>query len=312
MAAPRFAPVPGVTHASRDELVALRRQLPRRLVPPMDRSHSARAGGQVSIARGRGMDYRESRIYQPGDDVRRMDWRLTARSGRLHTKLFQEEREKRLWVVLDTNASMQFGTRRRFKSAQGARAAALAVWLGVATGMQVGLEMYGTREALVRPGAGARGALGVIHALGEAPAGKYPHANEPLSRALQRMARHARGGSQVLIISDGASLDDQAAARLLALARHAHVRVLVVADALETDLVPPGQYPLAWQQGVRNVDLQTRSARTQFRQVLGEQAHRLQQLAAELGLPCRRIDTACEPMHDVAALMGIALGGRGR
>jgi uncharacterized protein (DUF58 family) len=258
------------------------------------------------------MDYRESRAYQPGDDVRRMDWRLTARSGRLHTKLFQEEREKRLWVVLDTNASMQFGTRRRFKAAQGARAAALAVWLGVATGMQVGLEMYGTRDAHIRPAAGARGALAVIHALGEAPADLQQQTHEPLSKALQRMARHARGGSQVLIISDGASLDEDAGTRLVALSRQAHVRVLVVADALETELVPPGQYPLAWQEGVRNVALQTRSARTRFRQSLGHDASRLQQLAGTLRLPCRRIDTACEPLDAVAALMGIALGGRGR
>jgi uncharacterized protein (DUF58 family) len=312
MAATRYQAVPGITHATREELIALRRQLPRRLEAPMDRVHGPRAGTQSSVMRGRGMDYRESRAYQPGDDVRRLDWRLTARSGRLHTKLFQEEREKRLLVVLDTNASMQFGTRCRFKSAQAARAAALAVWLGVASDMQVGLALFGDRSVLVRPGAGARGALGVIQALGAAPPQPVRQAREPLSRALQRITRLARGGSQVVIISDGDSLDDDAAARLVALRRHAHVRILVVADALESELVPPGTYPLAWQDGVRSVALESRAARTRFRDALGRAPRRLQHLAGKLGLPCRRIDTAGEPLHAVAELMGITLGARGR
>lgn len=302
----------GITYASRNELVALRRQLPRKLAAPMDRLSSQRAGTQAAVMRGRGMDYRESRAYQPGDDVRRMDWRLTARSGRLHTKLFQEERERSLLVVLDTSASMQFGTRRRFKSVQAARAAAIAAWLGVATGMQVGLEMYGQRSDLVRPRAGTRGALAMMHVLGQDDAPSPSETAAPLSAALRRIARHAHGGSQVLVISDGGSLDDEARSSLLALRRHAHVRVLVVADALESALPAPGRYPLSWQKRVRAIELETRAARVRFREALGRGPRRLEQLAGELGLRCRRIDTEVEPVRAVAELLGISLGGRGR
>lgn len=302
----------GITRASRAELVALRGQLPRSLAAPMDRLHTPRAGIQASVMRGRGMDYRESRAYQPGDDVRRMDWRLTARSGRLHTKLFQEEREQSLMVLLDTHASMQFGTQRRFKSVQGARAAALASWLGVATGMQVGLELFGTQDLMLRPRAGARGALAVIQALSDETRDAAGGAGRPLSGALQRIARLARGGTQVLLISDGGSLDEAARTALVALRKHAHVRVLVVADALESTLAPSGRYPLAWQDRVRTVDLDTRGARTRFRDALGRAPDRLESLAGELGLPCRRIDTVSDPLQSVAQLMGIQLGRRAR
>lgn len=113
----------GRVSVSLAELLAQRARAARKPLP-LRRSRAAPAGPQASRVHGRGMDYAESRAYQPGDDVRRLDWRLTARSGKLHTKLFQEEREGRLLVLLDTHASMRFGTRARFKSVQAARAAA--------------------------------------------------------------------------------------------------------------------------------------------------------------------------------------------
>jgi uncharacterized protein (DUF58 family) len=95
------------------------------------RVSSVPAGAHGSRFRGRGVDYRESRIYQPGDDIRHMDWRVTARSGRPHTKLFEEERERSVLLIVDQNPSLHFGTRVRFKSVQLARAAALVAWATV-------------------------------------------------------------------------------------------------------------------------------------------------------------------------------------
>src|SRR5690606_30309855 len=80
------------------------------------------------------MEYAESREYAPGDEVRHIDWRVTARSGRPHTKMFQAERERLTLVVADTAPALYFGTRVRFKSVQAARAAAMATWVGVRDG----------------------------------------------------------------------------------------------------------------------------------------------------------------------------------
>lgn len=100
----------GRTRVNLDELIGLRARVAHSALVPSE-SHAARAGQQSSRLYGRGMDYAESRAYQPGDDVRRLDWRLTARSGKLHTKLFQEEREGRLLILLDRHPGMRFGTR---------------------------------------------------------------------------------------------------------------------------------------------------------------------------------------------------------
>src|SRR5215475_10735069 len=100
------------------ELIAMRLQASRFERAARKRVVGSRGAAHASRLRGRGVDYAESRNYQPGDDLRQMDWRVTARTGRPHTKLFQEERERNVILVVSHNASMRFGTRVRFKSVQ--------------------------------------------------------------------------------------------------------------------------------------------------------------------------------------------------
>src|SRR4051812_6220907 len=173
-----------------DELIALRLRA-RRLVRPAVRVGGHQAATHASRFRGRGVDYVESRNYQPGDDIRQMDWRVTARTGRPHTKVFQEEREQSILLLIDANASMRFGTRARFKSVQAARAGALLAWAAVQGGDRVGALGFGPAlNAEVKPGGGPRGALRVLRALAEwdsitADGGTAV----PLSQALQRVRR---------------------------------------------------------------------------------------------------------------------------
>ncbi|WP_267224594.1 DUF58 domain-containing protein [Dyella silvae] len=284
------------------ELVALRSRVAKAALPRLE-SRAMRAGQQSSRLYGRGMDYAESRVYQPGDDVRRLDWRLTARSGRLHTKLFQEEREGRLLILLDTHESMRFGTRVRLKSVQAARAAALAAWYAVRAGERVGLMEFGSGERLLRPQGGARGALAVCGALAEWDARDPSSHREPLSDALLRATRLMHGANRVLLISDGLSGDDAARSRLLDLAGKAGVRVLVVADALELGLPPPGRYPLEHEGTRREVVLFGERQRREFQQRLGAGQSKLNALAQGLGLPHITIDTGSDPLDAVMSLL---------
>jgi uncharacterized protein (DUF58 family) len=256
------------------------------------------------------MDYAESRVYQAGDDVRRLDWRLTARSGKLHTKLFQEDREGCLLILLDTHASMRFGTRVRFKSVQAARSAAVAAWYAVRAGERVGVMAFGHAEQLLRPQAGSRGALAVCGALAAWDAQTTSGKVEPLSDALTRASRVLHGASRVLLISDGFSCDTPARQRLLDLTRHAGVSVLVVADALELSLAPPGRYPLEHAGERSEVLLQSERQRSEFQSALGAGPARLGELAKSLGLRCNSIDTAADPLDAVTALFGGARAGR--
>lgn len=291
----------GRVRVSLSELIALRSRVARLRLPPRD-SRATHVGAQSSRLYGRGMDYAESRAYQPGDDVRRLDWRLTARSGRLHTKLFQEEREGQLLILMDQHASMRFGTRVRFKSVQAARAAALAAWYAVRAGERVGLMMFGGNAHLQRPRSGTRGALDVCGAIAKCDASPMDH-HESLSQAFQRVIRLQQNANRVLLISDGQSTDDAARDRMLELMRHTALRVLVVADALELKAVPAGHYPIEHNGQRRNLVLETTRQRETFQQNLGAGQARLIAMAQSLGVPHRVMDTTADPIESIASLL---------
>jgi uncharacterized protein (DUF58 family) len=296
-------PIPdGRVHVSLPELIALRARVARAPAPPVV-SRVQRSGQRPGRLHGRGMDYAESRVYQAGDDVRRMDWRLTARSGVAHTKLFQEEREGRLLILLDSNASMRFGTRTRFKSVQAARAAAMAAWYAVRGGDRVGVLAFGGQRQLLRPVGGTRGALAVAGAIAAWDA-LPPGADETLSSALQRAGRLMHGASRVLIVSDGFAVDDAARGRTLGLVGKAEVSVLTVADALELAHPPAGRYPFAHGGVHYDVVLQGDRQRAEFARTLGDGVRRLSGLATGLNLRERTIDTTADPLDAIVALLG--------
>ncbi|MGA0587048.1 DUF58 domain-containing protein [Dyella sp. KRB-257] len=293
----------GAVHVSLAELLALRARVGKVSLPPQA-SRANRAGLQSSRLYGRGMDYAESRIYQNGDDVRRLDWRLTARSGKLHTKLFQEEREGRLLIVLDGHASMRFGTRVRFKSVQAARAAAWAAWHAVKAGERVGLMGFGAHDGLLVPRAGPRGALAVCGALADWDAQTAAPRAEPLSQVLRNVGRVLHGASRVLLITDGACSDEASRRHLVPLARQARLGVLAVVDPLEAAPTPIGRYPL--EHDGERVEWIVGSARQQqvLPQLLGAGHARLLALTKAAGAVCRTVDTTEDPFDAVAALLG--------
>jgi len=305
---PQHADGDGVSRVSLAELIALGARVGRMKLPAQA-SMAMRQGVQASRLHGRGMDYAESRAYQAGDDVRRLDWRLTARSGKLHTKLFQEEREGRLLILLDTHASLRFGTRVRFKSVQAARAAAGAAWFAARAGERVGMLGFGASDGLLRPLAGNHGALAVCGALAQWDGLPPAARDETLSDALSRARRLQHGASRVLIISDGFSADADARRHLLDLKSRAQVGVLVVMDALERELPPPGRYPLEHAGERRDVVLLGERQRREFQHTLAAGAQRLQALAQAVGLRCRAIDTRDDPLPAVGELLG-ASGAR--
>ena len=224
------APGGSATAATLPELIGLRA-----LVQGRRGAREGRHGLQghaLSNLRGRGMEYAESREYAQGDDARHIDWRLTARSGRTHTKLFQAERERLTLVVADTAPALYFGTRTRFKSAQAARAGALAAWIAVRDGDRIAALRSGPGEAPVTPASGPRGALRVLDALVRWYA-RPPAANDELAVALDHARRLLRPGSRLLVLADAASIVQVPLARWTALALHHEVIVLLLTDPLE-------------------------------------------------------------------------------
>ncbi len=182
------------------------------------------------------MEYAESREYARGDDARHIDWRLTARSGKPHTKLFQVERERLTLIVADTAPALYFGTRVRFKSVQAARAGAIAAWAAVRDGDRIAALRGSAMEAPIAPAAGPRGALRVLDALVRWYA-QAPADDGGLALALDHASRLLRPGSRMLVLADTASIATIAEQRWSVLAMHNEIVVLLLTDPLESD--PP-------------------------------------------------------------------------
>lgn len=216
------------------ELVALRAAAQGRR-PPKRGRHGA-SGQGLSPMRGRGMEYAESREYAIGDDARHIDWRLTARSGKPHTKLFQADRERLTLIVADTAPALYFGTRTRFKSVQAARAGAIAAWAAVRDGDRIAGLRGSTKEAPIPPASGPRGALRVLDALVRWYA-RPPDDNAGLGVALDHARRLLRPGSRLIVLADPTSIRDLPPQRWPALTMHNEVIVLLLSDPLERE--PP-------------------------------------------------------------------------
>src|SRR5262245_2013141 len=134
-AAPRSAP--GV-HVSVADLVALEAAGRDFSLPPRQPVHSLLAGRHGSRIRGRGLAFEELRQYLPGDDVRTIDWRVTARTGKPFVRVYTEEKDRPALFVVDQRINMFFGTRRAMKSVAAAEVTALGAWRVLAQGDRVG------------------------------------------------------------------------------------------------------------------------------------------------------------------------------
>ena len=212
----------------------------------MDLVASLFPGAYRSRFHGRGIEFDETRDYHWGDDYRSLDWRVTARTGRLHTKRFHEEREHSLYLVLDAGPTMQFGSRVRYKWVQAARAAALLAWLAANNGDRVGALLFGDgrRPHYCRPAGGEPGVMSLLRLLADLRPRPDGHA-PGLADALAQLRRLAGPGSLILLLSDFTGLDETARAHLAQLSRHGEVAAIRLYDPLEAELPPPGLYPIS-------------------------------------------------------------------
>jgi uncharacterized protein (DUF58 family) len=226
------------------ELVRLRQEALRLRLPPARRAGGPLPDAYHTLYRGRGLEFEESRAYQPGDDFRSLDWRVTARTGRLHTKIFLEEREHALLVAVDAGATMRFGSRIAFKWVAAARLAAMLAWMAMENGDRAGGLVYGIGARIREraPEAGLDGIMPLLKLLAttpDLPTGDTPSPPAPAFERLRRIARH---GAVVAVLSDFAAWDHTAETALAPLAAANDVMLIMVSDPLEAELPPPGRF----------------------------------------------------------------------
>ena len=275
------------------------------------RVNSLQTGAYVSHFRGRGMEFDESRPYQPGDDPRSIDWRVTARTGRAHTKVFQEERERPVLVVLDAGPTLYFGTRRRLKSVAAGQMAAAIAWAAVRRGDRIGGFFFAPgKHRELRPAGGRRGAMRLIQGLVDWLQPERHPTGEPekLSSALERVRHTVRPGSLVIIVSDFFGLDAQCNRHLSRLRQHSDVVGLQITDPIEINTPPPGRYGVS--DGVQAGVLDTGSGegRRHYREFFQARQQRLQRLTGQRGIPLVQLSTT----DNVTEALQARFGGRRR
>ena len=205
------------------------------------------SGDYQSAFKGRGMEYDESRFYQPGDDIRNIDWRVTARTGKTHTKLFCEEHERPVHLWVDFRSPMFFATRGKFKAVIAAELASLFAWTAHRQGDRVGGIVFSDSiHHELKPQRGKSAVLRLIKHMVEHPGWQQPDVNEEnqqgMLHSLINLRRLVRPGSMVILLSDFRGFDENLRSHLIRLRQHNEVVMVHIYDWLEEYLPPAGHY----------------------------------------------------------------------
>jgi uncharacterized protein (DUF58 family) len=197
-----------------------------------------------SKLRGRGVDFDQVRVYQAGDDVRTIDWRVTARTQEPHTKLFHEERERPIFIMVEQSRRLFFGSGLMFKSVLAAQAAALIGWAALGHNDRVGGLVFGDNQHYeIKPRRSKQSLLQLLNRLVRVNQSLHTEAvddRDSFGVALRRAREVLRPGSLVFILCDERTLSDSAEQQLALLSRHCDLLLLPLSDPLDHALPAAG------------------------------------------------------------------------
>lgn len=247
-------------------------------------------GPERTRFRGRGMDFEEVRLYQAGDDVRSIDWRVTARTQVPHTKLYREERERPVYLFVDQRSPMFFGSQQCFKSVLAAHIAASIAWAALANSDRIGGLVFGNNQQRdIKPRRSKHAVLELLHQINEfnqqlnSPAASDD--TKSLSHVLRDARRIAKPGCALFIISDFHDYDTSCEQQIFELARHTDLTLIHIYDPLEKHL--ESNSPLSVSDGLNRLELPTDNKHFQkaYESAYMERLSFLTNSATRLGIP---------------------------
>ncbi|OAN11216.1 cytosolic protein [Photobacterium jeanii] len=277
-----------------------------RWLPPAQSVWSHLQGQHSSKQKGRGMNFAEVRPYQAGDDIRAIDWRVTARTGKPHTKLFTEEREQPVMLLVDMSNSMQFGSQLLLKSVQAAHFASLISWLTIKAQDRIGALVYnGSALHELKPAGRQQGALRVINQLIASQQHALLNAQQTptsdnssvpaiaFSETLRHLSHLCPKGSDIILISDFHTLSENDKRVLSQLRHHNRIQFVQITDPLEqgvtdfrgTEYVADGDQSV-W------LDFSADHTRAQFLSLYQQQQQMLKAFTNKLAIPLYTLSAA--------------------
>ncbi len=275
--------------------------------------NSLLSGRHASRLRGRGLDFAELRGYRPGDDIRSIDWKATARRGRTQIRVYEEERERPVYVAVDQRSRMFFGSQRCMKSVCAAEAAALAAWRVLDGGDRVGGWILGEQELqFVSPKRGQSTVLQFLHQLSEEneklPLQGMDGNKEGFNHMLASIEQSMTHDGLLILISDLHGADEQSREMVTRLSRHNDVLVVLIYDPMGGGILP---YPGMWTESASG--LRKLPGQGDFSEKLREQFQvdlkRWRELFGELRIPLLPISTEFPVADQIRQAIGGELHG---
>lgn len=285
---------------------------------PQQPVHSVLSGRHGSRLRGRGLNFEELRHYRAGDDIRTMDWKVTNRTRKPHVRVYTEEKERPVLLLVDQRINMFFGSRLKMKSVVAAEVAALAAWRVQSVGDRVGALVFNdSRIEEVRPHRSRKTVMQILHQVTQQNhelMADYPDAqnNMQLNRALKETERLAKHDYLVVIISDMSGWNDETVKYVKRLARHNDVMASLIFDPLEKDL--QGNGGLVMSDGDNQIEVNTAQAglKSKFADYFMNRVERLQKDLFKHGVPVIPVNTVEPTLDQVRKAVGKGASARKR
>lgn len=308
-----MTPAEPATHIALAQLIRLQADARALKLPAARQVRSRQAGLQRSPRRGRGMAFAEVRQYQPGDDIRSIDWRVTARRQSPHTKLYEEERERPALLLCDLSPSLFFASTGAYKQVRCAQLASILAWLALWSGDQVGGIVFdGQTLTVQRPARRKKSVLQLLDTLASQqrirmqdsanPAADITGAN--LDKALGEARRVAHTGSRIFVISDFMHPSDDTSRLLGSLAKHNTVSALRIVDPLELQLPDSGRFAIAGEDGPVWFDGRNPRFQRAYAEKVAQHGARLEECFRTAGIRPATIMTGDQPAVALQALLG--------
>jgi uncharacterized protein (DUF58 family) len=290
-------------YADLDELVRLQFKASGFSFLPRQPVHSVLSGRHASKLRGRGLNFEELRNYLPGDDTRNIDWKVTARTRDPYVRVYTEEKDRTVWLLIDQRVNMFFGSKKRMKSVVAAEVAAISAWRVLSAGDRVGALVFSDSEVAVVPPHRSRERVMQIlkrvveknHALG-ADINLDSNAGQ-LNEVLKQASILARHDCLVCLVTDGDGIDSETRKHVTRISEHNDVLVAFIYDPLEKEMPAAGRLRFAGAEGQLELDTSSGKLRKAFQSDFEQKLERIKAASRRFSIPVLALQTT-RPVPD--------------
>ncbi len=293
-----------------DDLVRLQHRVQGLTFLPKQPIHSLLSGRHASRMRGRGLNFEEIRAYLPGDDVRSIDWKVTARTRETHVRVFTEERDRPAFAVVDQRMAMFFGTRRALKSVVAAEAGAASTWRILDQGDRPGGVVFDDDGwEIIRPHRSRKTVMRILETIVEKnralSADRTTPANPAIfNRVLEAINRRAGHDYLITIISDFDGVDEESDRLLMRMARHNDVLAVPIYDPSAEAGLHGGRLVVSGGELQMEIDTARGSVQRRMKDVVDRRLSQVMGWQDTLGVPVLPLTTERDPLDQVRELLG--------